>query len=263
MASWKALQFNNTRVWETQDRIGIWTIWRFIRRRLDLTITDWRRCKKKYRAEFENEELWNQTWKFWNKRRGQESKGKTAWTKNGQCSKGDNCSFRHDKDKFANSTQPNPSPRSSTQQNVKNASRTKSPGGRSPSGKMARLPCKDYLKGTCATPFCKNGILRSACATSPKMDINLWISALTRTARLTNSLANSLKGMVTKLQWLYWRIHDNWVAYFKICFKIWSRRSLQRFFGRAQTYWDGSNVFDSLKPCHVTLTFETKNRRLE
>ena len=74
---------------------------------------------------------------------------------NGQCSKGDNCSFRHDKNKRAKSTQPNPPPGSSTQQNVKNASRTKSPGGRSPSGKMARLPCKDYLKGTCTTPFCE------------------------------------------------------------------------------------------------------------
>ena len=32
---------------------------------------------------------------------------------------------------------------------MKNASRTKSPRGRNPSGKMARLPCKDYFKGTC------------------------------------------------------------------------------------------------------------------
>ena len=33
--------------------------------------------------------------------------------------------------------------------------RTKSPRGRSASGEMARLPCKDYLKGTCTTPFCE------------------------------------------------------------------------------------------------------------
>ena len=57
--------------------------------------------------------------------------------------------------KHAKTTQPNPSPRSSTLQCVKNASRTKSPRGRSPSGKMARLPCKDYFKGTCTTPFCE------------------------------------------------------------------------------------------------------------
>ena len=77
------------------------------------------------------------------------------WKGNGQCSKGDHCSFRHDMNKRAKSTQPNPSPRSSTQQSVKNASITRSPRGRSPSGKMARLPCKDYLKGTCTTPFCE------------------------------------------------------------------------------------------------------------
>ena len=54
---------------------------------------------------------------------------------NGQCSKGDNCSFRHDINKRAKSTQPNPSPRSSTRQNEKNASRTRSLGGKSPKSK--------------------------------------------------------------------------------------------------------------------------------
>ena len=58
------------------------------------------------------------------------------WTANGQCSKGSSCSFRHGMNKRAKSTQPNPSPRSSTQQSVKNASRTRSPRGKSPSGKM-------------------------------------------------------------------------------------------------------------------------------
>ena len=51
--------------------------------------------------------------------------------------------------KRAKSIQPNPSPRSSTQQNERNASRNRSPRGRSPSGKMTRWPCKDYIKGTC------------------------------------------------------------------------------------------------------------------
>ena len=89
------------------------------------------------------------------KQREQRSPGDCwQWKANGQCSKGDNCSFRHDMNKRAKSTQPNPSPRSSTQQSVKNASRSRSPRGRSPSGKMARLPCKDCLNGTCTTPFC-------------------------------------------------------------------------------------------------------------
>ena len=80
------------------------------------------------------------------KQREQRSPGDCwQWEANGQCSQGDSCSFRHDMNKRAKSTQPNLSPRSSTQQNVKNASRTRSPRGRSPSGRMARLPCKDYF----------------------------------------------------------------------------------------------------------------------
>ena len=90
------------------------------------------------------------------KQREQRSLGDCwQWKADGQCSKGDNCSFRHDINKRAKSTQPNPSPRSSTRQSVKNALRTRSPRGRSPSGNMARLPCKDHLKRACTTPFCK------------------------------------------------------------------------------------------------------------
>ena len=60
------------------------------------------------------------------------------WKTNGQCSKEDNCSFRHDMNKCAKSTQPNPSPRSSMRQNERNASRTRNPGGKSPSGRISR-----------------------------------------------------------------------------------------------------------------------------
>ena len=90
------------------------------------------------------------------KQRGQRILGDCKqWKANGQCSKGDNCSSRNDEDKRAKSTQPNPSPSSSTQQSVRNASRTRSARGRSPSGRVSRLPCKDYLKGTCTNSFCE------------------------------------------------------------------------------------------------------------
>ena len=69
----------------------------------------------------------------------------------GQCSEGDNCSFRHDINKRAKLTQPNPC----MQQNERNASRTKSRRGKIPSGRMSRWPCKDSLKGTCTNSFCK------------------------------------------------------------------------------------------------------------
>ena len=90
------------------------------------------------------------------KQRGQRILGDCwQWETNGQCVKGDNCSFRHDTNKRGKMTQPNPSPSSFMQQNKRNASRTRSPRGRSPSGRMFRLPCKDHLKGTCITSFCE------------------------------------------------------------------------------------------------------------
>ena len=41
------------------------------------------------------------------------------------------------------------------QQNERKSSRTRSPGGKSPSGRMSRWPCKDCLKGTCNNSSCK------------------------------------------------------------------------------------------------------------
>ena len=90
------------------------------------------------------------------KQREQRTQGDCwQWKTNGQCVKGENCSFRHDVDKRAKTTQPNPSPSSSSRQNERNASRTRSPRGKSPSGRMFLLPCKDYLKGTCTNSFCE------------------------------------------------------------------------------------------------------------
>ena len=62
------------------------------------------------------------------KKRGQKTPGDCwQWKANGQFSKGDNCSFRHDVNKCAKLTQPNPSPNSFMRQNERNASRTRIP----------------------------------------------------------------------------------------------------------------------------------------
>ena len=194
------------------------------------------------------------------KQREQRSPGECwQWKANGQCSKGDSCSFRHDMNECAKSTLSNTSPNSFMQQNERRASRTRSPRGRSPSVRMFRLLCKDYFKGTCTTPFCEKWHPPECLFYKSEIDVDLVKSALTHTARLTNSPARSLKRMVIKVQWLCWKLHDNWVAYLK----IWSCRSLHRFCGRAQIYWSQSDVFDSLKPCYVMLTFETQIHRLE
>ena len=90
------------------------------------------------------------------KQRGQRILGDCwQWETNGQCSRGDNCSFRHDVNKRGKMTQSNTSPNSFMQQNERNASRNRSPRGKSPSGRMSRWLCKDYLKGTCNNSFCE------------------------------------------------------------------------------------------------------------
>ena len=76
------------------------------------------------------------------------------WETNGQCAKGDS-SFRHGMNKRGKITPSNPSPSSFMQQNERNASRTRSPRGKSPSGRMSRWPCKDYFRGTSNNSFCE------------------------------------------------------------------------------------------------------------
>ena len=134
------------------------------------------------------------------KQREQRRLGLLARKANGQCSNGENCSF-HDTNKRAKLTLPNRSP-NSTLQNESNASRTRSPRDKSPSGRMFRLSCKDYLKGTERAPLhsVKNGIVQNAFSASLKMDAILVKNALMRIARLKNSQAMGLKKMVTKVQ---------------------------------------------------------------
>ena len=107
--------------------------------------------------------------------------------------------FRHDTNKRAKMTQPNLSPSSFMQQNVRNASRTRSPRGKSPSGRMFRWPCKDYQE-LAITHFVKNGTLQNACSTRPRVVVGLGKSAHTYTIRLMNSRRKGPKRMMTKVQ---------------------------------------------------------------
>ena len=121
------------------------------------------------------------------------------WETNGQCVKGDNCSFRHDMNKRGKVTPSNPSPNSVMQQNEQKSSRTRSPRGRSPSGRMSRWPCKDYLRETCNNSFCKKGTLQNACSTRPRVVVGLVKSAHSHIVRLMNSRRKGLKRMMTKV----------------------------------------------------------------
>ena len=138
------------------------------------------------------------------KQRGQRILGDCwQWETNGQCVKGDNCSFRHDMNKRGKSSPSNPSPNSFMQQNERKSSRTRSPKGKSPSGGMSRWPCKDYLtKELAITHFVKNGTLQNACTTRPRVVAGLGRSAHSHTVRLINSRRKGLKRMMTKVLWL-------------------------------------------------------------
>ena len=127
------------------------------------------------------------------------------WESNGQCSRGDNCSFRHDINIRAKSTQPNPSPRSSTQQSVKNASRTRSPEERVPVVECLDGPAKITSKELAPIHSVKSGTVQNACSTSPKRDADLGKSAREHIVRMMNNQAKGPKRMMTKVQWLCWK----------------------------------------------------------
>ena len=137
------------------------------------------------------------------KQRGQRISGKCwQWKTNGQCSKGDKCNFRHDVNKGAKLTQPNHSPRSSTRQSVKNGSRTRSPRGRSPNGRMSRLPCKGYLKGICTTPFCEKWHPPECLFYKSENGCRFWEKCSYAHRQVEEQPSKRSKRMVIKVQWL-------------------------------------------------------------
>ena len=136
------------------------------------------------------------------KQRGQRILGDCwQWKANGQCSKGDNCSFQHDI-KRAKSTQPNPSPSFFMRQNERNASRTRSPRVRSPSGRISRQPCKDYLKGTCTTPFCEKLHPPECLFYKTKSVCRFGAKCSYAHRQVDEQPCKRSQKMVTKVQWL-------------------------------------------------------------
>ena len=211
----KIVQTKNTRVWETQDRIGI--VWpgdspEEVRTWLSQIEND---GEKKYRARFTKQEFWGQKRKLWKKRRSQESGtkqrgqrilGDWQWETIGQCSKGDNCSFRHDVNKRAKMTQPNPSPSSFMQQNEKKCvenpkSQRKESQWKNVSMALQGLPQRNLHQFI----LWKVASTRMLVLTRPRVVVGLGKSAHMHIVRLMNSRLKGPKRMMTKVQWLCWR----------------------------------------------------------
>ena len=210
------------------------------------------------------------------------------WETNGQCVKEENCSFRHDINKRGKVTPSNPSPNSFMQLNERKSSRTRSPRRRSPSGRMSRWPCKDYLKGTFINSFCKKWHppeclfykTKSGCRFGEKCSFAHRQVDEQPTKRSKKNDGISAVAMLKKRNWqesvtdgchdrgnlgreviINWDkihlnvnllMHDNWVAYFR----TWRRRKL--FSGSAPTCRSQSNVWNSQRLLHVIPKFETK-----
>ena len=125
------------------------------------------------------------------------------WEANGQCVKGDNCSFRHDINMRGKSSPSNPSPNSFMQQSERKPSRTRSPRGK----KVPAVECRDGLaritsKELAITHPAKDGILLNACSTRTRMVAVLGKSAHSHIVRLMNSRRKGLKRIMTKVLWL-------------------------------------------------------------
>ena len=214
------------------------------------------------------------------------------WEANGQCVKGDNCSFRHDINKRGKSSPSNPSQNSFMQQSERKPSRTRSLKGKSPSGRMSRWPCEDYLKGTCTNSLCEKWTLQNPWSTRQRVG-RFGESAHTHIVRFVSLMSSRLKGpkrMMTKVQCLCWRkvigtkdyvlptnvtidrgnlgkgVIRSWErnhlnvdhlmhGNWVAYFKTWRRRSL--FSRSAQTCGSQSNVWNSQRLLRVIPKFET------
>ena len=108
------------------------------------------------------------------------------WKEKDQCSKGDQCSFRHARDDHA----PEPTPRAAppSEPSVtrgRSTSRKRSARGRSQTGRILRQPCRYCLKGTCTRSPCDVNSIKL------NRDAKQGTSVCSRTFRLKNNRVRS------------------------------------------------------------------------
>ena len=124
------------------------------------------------------------------------------WKANGQCSKGDNCSFRHDINKRAKKQHSRILLRALSCGRMREMRREPEvPEERVSVVECFDCPARITSKELAPIHSVKSGTLQNACSTRPKRDAGLVKSALMHIVRLKNCLAKGLKRMVTKVQW--------------------------------------------------------------
>ena len=135
-------------------------------------------------------------------------------------------------------------------QKGRSASREKNLRGRSPSGKFARQPCKDHLKGICTKSLCDYWHPPDCQFFQSESGCIFGVSAHLHTGRLKVNQAKDRTRMVTRMQ-------------LGCVFRQQSRKPC-RYHGRAHKSWDQFDEGDSQKLRSVMQTSkETKVRRPE
>ena len=112
---------------------------------------------------------------------------------------------------------------------------TRSLRGMSPSGRISRRSCKEFLKGTWPNSFCEKWHPPECLFYKFESGCRIWESACIHICwrRMSITIKQDDQSTILTKQ-----IHDNWDAYSR----IWSPRILHRFYGRAQTCRNRSNV---------------------
>ena len=134
------------------------------------------------------------------------------WKAKGECSKGDQCSLRHESNDRAKPTPKTAPPSVPPAPRGRSASRKKKLRGRSPSGKSTRQPCKNFLRGTCTRLPCDYWHPPESQFYKTKSGSSAQSSPF-RTGRLRNSQIKGRRRVVTKVQWQQWKMYDGLVAY--------------------------------------------------
>ena len=124
------------------------------------------------------------------------------WETNGQCVKGDTCSFRHDMNKRGKSSPSNPSPNSSCGRMSENHREPEVPEAEVPVVERHDGLARITLEELAITHFVEHGTLQNACSTKTRAVVGLGKSAHSHIVRLMVSRRKGLKRMMTKVLWL-------------------------------------------------------------
>ena len=174
------------------------------------------------------------------------------WKEKGECSKGDQCSFRHESNDHAPKPTPKAAPPSEpSMTRGGSASRKRSVRGRSQTDRFLRQPCKYYLKGFCTRslceywhpPECPFYKTESGCKAG---DVK------SRTRAIVHQKKKEEKA-TTKMLWPLWKLYLNEV----VCRKTRSHWILKEACSPGETRckksWDQFNEFTRSAPRQASI----------